>query len=89
MSRVLRVTHLKKLRVKPAAVNAQLLHGARPERVASGNQHGVLAFFDVAADLMDELRSENEARGIQETQLVEREGTELTPSPASCFCPRH
>ncbi len=76
MSGVLRVTHLKKLRVKPAAVNAQLLHGTRPERVASGNQHGVLAFFDVAADLMEGLGGENEAHGIEETQLGGGEGTE-------------
>ena len=51
MSSVLRISHLKQLRIQPAAVHAQLLYGTRPECVTCGNQHGVLAFFDVAADL--------------------------------------
>jgi len=51
MSSVLRVAHLKQLGVKPAAVHPQLLYRTGPERVAGSDEHGVLAFFDVAAHL--------------------------------------
>jgi hypothetical protein len=52
---VLGVAHLEQLGLEPAAVHAQLLHGAGPEGVARSNEHTVLAFFDVAADLMHKL----------------------------------
>ena len=52
MSSVLRIAHLKQLSVQPAAVHPQLLYGTGPERVASSDEHGIFALFDIAADLV-------------------------------------
>ena len=51
MSGVLRIAHLEQRRVEPAAVHPQLLNSSGPESVTGSNQHGVLAFLDIAADL--------------------------------------
>ena len=55
VSGILGVTHLEQFCLQPAAVNPQLLNSAGPERVAGSDEHGVLAFFDVAADLLEDV----------------------------------
>jgi hypothetical protein len=62
MSCILGVAHLEQLCLEPAAVDSQLLNSARPEGIAGSYEHGVLAFFDITAHLVNKLRGQEKCR---------------------------